>query len=78
MRLGAVFADVLANLELAQLLNDVGPDEQRDQQRREGGESGAKRQIAEDAEGVKERETAFDRAASRASGLRIELRRDSA
>ena len=59
VRLRAVFADVLADLEFAQLLDDVGPDEQRDQQRGEGGEGGAKREIAEDPERVKEREELF-------------------
>ena len=59
VRLGPVFADVLADLELTQLLNDVGPDEQGDQQRGERGEGGAEREIAEDPEGVKEREQLF-------------------
>ena len=36
VRLRAVFADVLADLEFAQLLDDVGADEHRDQQRRAG------------------------------------------
>ena len=59
VRLGAVFADELADLELAQLLNDVGADEKRDHQRRERGEGGAKGEIAEDPEGVKERKELF-------------------
>ena len=37
VRLRAVFADVLADLEFAQLLDDVRADEQRDEQRREAG-----------------------------------------
>ena len=41
VRLGPVFADVLADLEFAQLLDDVGPDEQRDQQRGERRKDGA-------------------------------------
>jgi len=50
VRLRSVFANVLANLELAQLLNDPGTDEQRDQQRSKRGEGGAKSEIAEDPE----------------------------
>ena len=59
VRLRAVFADVLADLEFAQLLDHVGADEHGDQQRRERGKDGAKREIAEDPEGVKEREQLF-------------------
>ena len=76
MRLGAVFADVLADLEFAQLLDDVRADEQRDQQRRERGEGRAKREIAEDAERVKERkqllvEQPVKQVASRAGVRRV-------
>jgi hypothetical protein len=42
VRLRPVFADVLADLELAQLLDHPRPDEERDQQRRERGKGGAK------------------------------------
>ena len=42
--LRALFADVLADLELAQPLNDVWADEQADQQRRQAREDGAKRE----------------------------------
>src|ERR1700722_1387847 len=48
---GTVFADVLADLKLAQLLNDERPDQQRDEHRGKTGKSSAKRQIPEDAEG---------------------------
>ncbi len=54
--LRAVFADVLADLELAQLLDHIGTDEQRDHERSERGKGGAKRQIPEDAEGSEVRE----------------------
>ena len=59
MRLRAVFADVLADLEFAQLLDDVGADEERDEQRGERRKGGAKSEIAEDPEGVKERKQLF-------------------
>ena len=49
--LGTVFADVLADLKFAQLLDDEGPDEEGDEHCGETGESGAERQIPEDAEG---------------------------
>ncbi len=49
--LGTVLANVLADLKLAQLLNDERPDEQSDEHRGETGEGSAKRQIPEDAEG---------------------------
>ncbi len=50
MILWSVFADVLANLKLTQFLDDEGPDEKCNQQRRKTGEGGAKRQIPEDSE----------------------------
>ena len=59
VRLRSVLAHKLANLQLAQLLNHVRPDEQRDHQRRERSERGAKRQIAEYPERVKERKQLF-------------------
>ena len=59
MRLRPVFADELADLELAQLLNDPGADEQRDEQRRERGKCSAESEVAEDPEGVKERKELF-------------------
>ena len=59
MRLRAVFADVLADLEFAELLDDVGADKHRDQQRGQGCEDRAKREVSEDPEGVKEREQLF-------------------
>jgi hypothetical protein len=55
VRLGTVLADVLANLEFTQLLNDVWTDKEGDQQCRAGGKGGAKRDKAEDAKGVKVR-----------------------
>jgi hypothetical protein len=48
---GTIFADVLADLKLAQLLDHERTDEQSDQHGGETGESGAKRQIPEDTEG---------------------------
>ena len=48
---GAVFADVLANLELAQLFNDEGPDQQGNEHRGQAGKRSTKRQIPKDAEG---------------------------
>src|SRR5580698_9109261 len=59
VRLRAFFADVLADLKLAQLLNDVGADKQAYQQRRQRGEGGPEREIAKDAEWVKERKELF-------------------
>jgi len=59
VRLRPVFAHVLANLKLMQLLNHPGADEQRDQQSRQRGKSGPERKVAEDAERVKEREELF-------------------
>src|SRR5581483_10948370 len=50
------FADVLANLELAQLFDDIWSDNERDQQRRERSKCGAERQIPEDAEWSEVRE----------------------
>ena len=49
--LRTIFADVLADLKLAQLLNHERPDEQGNEHSGKAGESGAKRQIPEDAEG---------------------------
>ena len=54
-----VLANKLADLELAQLLDHPGTDEQRDQQRRERGKGGAKGEVAEDPERVKERKQLF-------------------
>ncbi len=48
---GTIFPDVLTDLKLAQLLDHERPDEQGDEHRGETGESGAKRQIPENAEG---------------------------
>lgn len=59
VRLGPIFTDKLADLELAQLLNDPGADEQSDEQRRERGKCRAESEIAEDPEGVKERKELF-------------------
>ena len=47
--LRAFFADVLADLKLAQPLDHERPDQQADEQRRQAGKRGAKRQVAEDA-----------------------------
>ena len=44
------FADVLADLKLAQAINDIWPDEQADEQRRQAREDAAKRDVAEDPE----------------------------
>ena len=59
MRLGAVFADILADLEFAEFLDDVGPDEHGDEQGGERCEDGAKGEITEDPEWVEEREQLF-------------------
>ena len=59
MRLRPVLADVLADLEFAQLLDDVRTDEKRDEECGKRGEGGAEREIAKDAEGMKEREELF-------------------
>ncbi len=50
MGLGAILANVLANLKFAQPMNDGRTDDETDEQRSEAGESGAKRQIAKDSE----------------------------
>ena len=50
MGLGAVFANVLADLEVAQSPHHRRADHQSHEQRRQAGECGAKRQIAEDSE----------------------------
>jgi hypothetical protein len=44
------FADVLADLELAQAINNVWPNEQANEQRRQAREDAAKRDVAEDPE----------------------------
>jgi hypothetical protein len=56
MVLRTVFADVLADLKFAQLLNDEGPDEESNEHCSETGKSGSERQIPEDAEGSEVRE----------------------
>ena len=61
---------VLADLELVQLLNHVGADEQGDQQRRERGKCGAERQIPEDAKGSEVGKKVFGKEASKAKILR--------
>ena len=48
--LWAVLANVLADLEFAQAMNDRRSDDQSDEQCGQAGEDGAKRQIAEDSE----------------------------
>jgi hypothetical protein len=55
MRLRSVFANILADLKLAQFLNDPGADEQSNHQSRAGGERRAKRQIPKDPERMKKR-----------------------
>ena len=55
VRLRSLFADVLADLKFAQPLNDVRTNQQPDQQCRQAGEDGAKRQITEDAKQAKVR-----------------------
>src|SRR6202012_216865 len=50
MRLRSLFADVLADLELAQFVDHVGTDEQRNQQRRQRRKRGTKGQIPKDTE----------------------------
>ncbi len=50
VRLRPVLADVLPDLELAQLINHKRPDKQRDQERRKRSKSRPKRDVAEDAE----------------------------
>ena len=59
VRLRAVFADVLADLEFAELLDDVGADEECDEEGGKGCKNGAKREVTEDAEGMEEREQLF-------------------
>ncbi len=59
MRLGSVFADVLADLKFAELFNDVGADEEGDEERCQRGEGCPEREVAEDAEGMEEREQLF-------------------
>ena len=76
VRLRPVFADVLADLELAQLLNHLGPDEERDQQRRERGKGRAKREVAEDPERVKERKQLFVEQPVKQVASEAGLRRD--
>jgi len=49
---GAVLANELADLKLAQLFNQVRADQQADQQRRQGSKGSADRQVAKDAERV--------------------------
>jgi hypothetical protein len=51
MVLGTVFADVLADLKFAQLLDNEWTDEEGDEHCGETGKSGPERQIPEDAEG---------------------------
>jgi hypothetical protein len=53
VRFGAVFADVLADLKLAQFFNDERAYEQSDHERGERGERSAEGEIAEDAEWMK-------------------------
>ena len=48
-----------ADLEFAKFLDDTGPDEHGDEQRRERGKDGAEGEIAEDPEWVEEREQLF-------------------
>ena len=69
MGLGAVFADVLADLEFAQPANYRRADDQPHKQRGEAGEGCAKRQIAEDTEraDMKVRRNPSDTAANRAN-----------
>lgn len=55
VRLRTFFADVLADLELAQLLDDEGTDDERNEKGRERREGSAEGQIAKDAERVEER-----------------------
>ena len=55
VRLRPILADILTDLEFAELLDDVRPDEECDEQRREEGKCRTKREIAEDAERAKER-----------------------
>jgi hypothetical protein len=50
VRLWTLFADVLADLKLAQLLDHIRSDYQPDEQRGERGEGRTKREIAKDPE----------------------------
>ena len=68
--------DVLPDLEVAQLLDDIGPDEERNQQRCKRCEYRAKRKKAEYAKRVKERKKLFveqpvEQVASRAGVERV-------
>src|SRR5208283_4718231 len=48
--LGAILADVLADLEVTQTANDGRPDQKTDEKRSEAGKGSAKRQIAKNSE----------------------------
>ena len=71
VRLRPVFADVLADLEFAQLLDDVRADEQRNQQRRKRWQRQCETSDSGRSGKAESTGTAFRRAASKASGLRI-------
>jgi len=49
VRLRPLFTNVLPYLKLAQLLDDIGPNQQADQQRRQARKHSAKRQVAKNA-----------------------------
>jgi hypothetical protein len=59
VRLRPIVTHKLADLELMKLLNDVRADEERNEQRGERGKHGAKGEVAEDPEWVKERKQLF-------------------
>jgi hypothetical protein len=59
VRLGTVIADVLADLEFAQLLNHIRANEHGDQQRGKRRKYGAESKVAEYPERVEERKQLF-------------------
>ncbi len=69
MGLGAVFANVLADLKFAQAANHCRADDESDEERGQAGEDSAKRKIAKDSEraDMKDDEILFDTATNRAN-----------
>ena len=77
MRLRPIFPDKLADLKLAQLLDDPRTNEQRDQHRGQRCESSAKGQVAEDPERVEERVELFVEQPVKQLASKAEAKRDS-
>ena len=59
VRLGSIFADVLADLKLAQLADQPGAQRDAEEQRGQAGERGAGGDVAEDAEPRDQRRQLF-------------------